>query len=147
MSQGHKIFLLIFLSTITTIVLCSIFKILIVKKRERNKRNFANPRYVIGAAIINMERALLYDEPENFLFFARYIIRTCLGMPRSYPPNEPEIADVSAKMVALSVAQNLSQKTLNIYQLKEIPHEKQEAEKVFANIKDTLLNLADYLNL
>lgn len=100
-------------------------------------KNFADPKYSIGAAVVNLERAMLYSDDENFKFFIRYAIRRCLGMPKSYPPDEP-----SADIVISHVNnESLRQEIYELYTLTKLP----EDEKLWQPIIDRTRSLVTKL--
>lgn len=100
-------------------------------------KNFADPKYSIGAAVVNLERAMLYSDDENFKFFIRYAIRRCLGMPKSYPPDEPP-ADIVISHVN---NESLRQEIYELYTLTKLP----EDEKLWQPIIDRTRSLVTKL--
>jgi hypothetical protein len=103
-------------------------------KKERDKKNFADHRYVIGSAIVNMERAIVYEDDASFRFFARYAIRACLDMGKSYPPNEPSVENIRERLIQKQFEESLIEKVLRIYSLETLPEDSQEWQNIF---KDT----------
>ena len=100
-------------------------------------KNFSDPKYSIGAAVVNLERAMLYSDDENFKFFIRYAIRRCLGMPKSYPPDEPSIDIVMSHIDD----ESLKQEIYELYTLTTLP----EDEKLWQPIIDRTRTLVSKL--
>lgn len=136
-NEHWKIFAFIFLTISSSAILTYAIKYGIRKKRMTDAKNFADPKYSIGAAIVNLERAMLYSDDENFKFFIRYAIRRCLGMPKSYPPDEP-----SADIVISHVNnESLRQEIYELYTLTKLP----EDEKLWQPIIDRTRSLVTKL--
>ncbi|MDR1433136.1 MAG: hypothetical protein LBI61_02220 [Puniceicoccales bacterium] len=115
-------------------------------KARRDRKNFSNPKYSIGAAIVNMERATVYGEGENFKFFARYAIRTCLGMQRAYPPDEPPPEDVSNVLANSGIGEDLIKRTMDIYLLDALPSDAEKLKGILASVQVLVNDLLMALN-
>jgi hypothetical protein len=118
-----KVLLWLILSISLAVLSCFVRKFVVRARQKRNRRNFANPKYVIGAAIVNMERAMFYGDEENFRFFARYAFRLCLGMPGVYPPDEPSTVDLEIELRRKNVDGPIAEKILKIYALGALPED------------------------
>ncbi|MDR1413493.1 MAG: hypothetical protein LBI56_00950 [Puniceicoccales bacterium] len=117
MRNGEKIVVLLAASVCASVLSYFGYKLVSRIKKRKNNEKFADPKYSIGAAIVNMERAVLYEDDENFKFFARYAIRTALGMPKSYPPNEPSTEEILLKLAKNHGDSELVKKIKYLYTL------------------------------
>jgi hypothetical protein len=144
MEADYRVALWIALSLSGSTLAWFVCKFVSAAKKRRDAKKFSDPRYSIGAAVLNMERAISYDDGENFKFFARYIIRTCLGMPKSYPPNEPSADDVSAKLKEGNVGAAISQKIIAIYSLEELSDAPDEWSGVLDDVRSIIEVFKDF---
>ncbi|MDR2603701.1 MAG: hypothetical protein LBC11_04080 [Puniceicoccales bacterium] len=102
-------------------------------KKTKVQRNFSNLNYVIGSAVVNMERAIVYEDDTNFRFFARYAIRTCLGMRKAYPPNEPPANDIRERLLKMRLEESFIEKVLQIYSLESLSEDPQEWKNILTD--------------
>jgi hypothetical protein len=77
-----------------------------------------------------MERAIVYGDDTNFRFFARYAIRTCLGMGKAYPPNEPPASDIRERLLKMHLDESFIEKVLQIYSLESLSEDPQEWKNI-----------------
>jgi hypothetical protein len=115
-----------------------IFKFASMAKKRRDGRNFADTNYSIGAAVVNMERAVLYDDVENFKFFARYAIRLCLAMGKSYPPDEPPAGDVRKNAENMGVEPEMLEKILKLYSTESLPDDRNEWWRTLSDVRSVV---------
>jgi hypothetical protein len=80
-----------------------------------------------------MERAIAYEDDTNFRFFARYAIRTCLGMRKAYPPNEPSASDIRERLLKMRFEESFIGKVLQIYSLESLPEDLQEWKNILTD--------------
>jgi hypothetical protein len=99
-------------------------------RKAKTQRNFSDPHYVIGSAVVNMERAIVYEDDTNFRFFARYAIRTCLGMRKAYPPDEPPASDIRERLLKMRLEESFIEKVLQIYSLESLSEDPQEWKNI-----------------
>jgi hypothetical protein len=111
---------------------------LVVRAKKKNSWRFSDPKYLIGASIVNMERAMVYDDGENFRFFARYAIRTCLGMPKAFPPNEPSVDEIRAKLETGGMADSVAQKITKIYAMTDLPDDPNDWKSILADLRSSI---------
>jgi hypothetical protein len=128
-----KTILWLVLSISTAILSYFIHKTVLKIKIAKARRNFSDPHYVIGSAVVNMERAIAYEDDTNFRLFARYAIRACLGMGRAYPPDEPSTEDIREKLLKLHLEEPFIEKVLQIYSLKSLSEDSQEWKNILGN--------------
>ncbi|MDR2779186.1 MAG: hypothetical protein LBB16_02770 [Puniceicoccales bacterium] len=143
MSNYVKTVLWLVLSGSTAVLSYFIHRILSKTKKARDKKNFSDLRYMIGSAIVNMERAIVYEDDFNFRFFARYAIRTCLGMKKAYPPNEPLEKDIHERLTQSRFEESFIEKVLQIYSLESLPDDPKEWKDILKDaytIIQTLFN-------
>ena len=139
--ENWKIIVFVILVLSTTFISQRIFKKILQNKRKRDIKNFSDPNYSIAAALTNMERAIFYSDDDNFKFFIRYIIRTCLGLPKSYPPDEPPIETIVETMDRMNIATNLSEKILTLYKIDELPNDSKGYKKIISDTQSLANNL------
>jgi hypothetical protein len=116
----------------------AIQKFVVGAKKRRDFLKFSDPNYSIGAAVINMERAITYGDGENFKFFARYAIRTRLGMARAYPPNEPSTDEIRTVLEKGSISIPVTQKILKIYATAALPDNSNEWKAVLEDVRSII---------
>ncbi|MDR1401579.1 MAG: hypothetical protein LBI81_01305 [Puniceicoccales bacterium] len=133
MHNGAKIIVCLAASVTVSILSYAGYRLAAQIKKRKDSEKFSNPRYSIGAAIINMERAVVYGDDENFKFFARYAIRMSLGMPKSYPPNEPSLEEIMLEFAKNHSDEDLSEKIRDIYGLEFLA---EDTEKWNAILRD-----------
>ncbi|MDR2777077.1 MAG: hypothetical protein LBB17_03500 [Puniceicoccales bacterium] len=132
-SDYEKTILWLVLSVSTATVSYFIHRTVSKIRKTKAQRNFSNPRYVIGSAVVNMERAIAYEDDTNFRFFARYAIRTCLGMRKAYPPNEPSASDIRERLLKMRFEESFIGKVLQIYSLESLPEDLQEWKNILTD--------------
>ena len=111
-------------------------------RQQTAKKNFADPKYVIGAAIVNMERAVLYDDDHHFKFFIRYAIRACLKLPTSYPPDEPPLEVITQALSSYdAIPEELTSKIIYFYTLETLPDTPKECLELKKEVAHTVRQL------
>ncbi|MDR2432137.1 MAG: hypothetical protein LBD34_00045 [Puniceicoccales bacterium] len=133
MSNYEKTILWILLSVSAAILSYFIHRTVSKIKKTKAQRNFSNPHYIIGSAVVNMERAIAYEDEINFRFFARYTIRTCLGMRKAYPPNEPPASDIQERLLKMHLEESFVEKVLQIYSLESLSEDLQEWKNILTD--------------
>jgi hypothetical protein len=118
-----------------------IYKIIVKTKKERELKKFSNPMYAVGAAVVNMERAIIHGDDENFKFFARYAIRASMGMEKSYPPDEPSAEKILLELQRHDADKDLVAKAMGIYTLGELPDDIQYLNSVVKETTDVVRSL------
>ena len=139
--ENWKTIVFVILVSLTTLFFQKIFKKILQNKRKRDIKNFSDPNYSIAAALTNMERAIFYSDDDNFKFFIRYIIRTCLGLPKSYPPDEPPIEIIVETMDRMNISTELSKKILALYNIDELPNDSKGYKKIISDTQSLANNL------
>ena len=139
--ENWKTIVFVILVLSTTFISQRIFKKILQNKRKRDIKNFSDPNYSIAAALTNMERAIFYSDDDNFKFFIRYIIRTCLGLPKSYPPDEPPIEIIVETMDRMNISTELSKKILALYNIDELPNDSKGYKKIISDTQSLANNL------
>ncbi|MDR2629133.1 MAG: hypothetical protein LBC30_04055 [Puniceicoccales bacterium] len=132
-SDYEKTILWLALSVFTATVSYFIHRTVAKIRKTKAQRNFSNPHYVIGSAVVNMERAITYEDDANFRFFARYAIRTCLGMGKAYPPNEPSAMDIRERLLKMHLEESFIEKVLQIYSLESLSEDPQEWKNILTD--------------
>ncbi|MDR3144358.1 MAG: hypothetical protein LBT64_02550 [Puniceicoccales bacterium] len=130
-----KIILWITLSVSVSVASYFIHRLVIAIKRRRAAKKFSDPRYRVGSALVNMERAISYGDGENFKFFARYAIRACLGMPNAYPPDEPPEEDIRRKMETMRFDTATVEKVMKIYRAVTLPDDTAEWKQLREDVR------------
>ncbi|MDR1233366.1 MAG: hypothetical protein LBJ75_03885 [Puniceicoccales bacterium] len=132
-SDYEKTILWLVLSVSTAVLSYFIHRTVSKIRKANAQRNFSDPHYVIGSAVVNMERAIAYEDDTNFRFFARYAIRTCLGIGKAYPPNEPSAVDIRERLLKMRFEESFIEQVLQIYSLESLSEDPQEWKNILTD--------------
>jgi hypothetical protein len=148
--NGPKLILWVALSIVAAILAHRAHSFFASAKKRSRREKFSNRRYVAGAALVNMERAIAYGDGENFEFFARYAIRTCLGMAESYPPDEPPVGNIATELAMKNIDEETVTNVLRLYSINlqkdcdgTLIEDKAALQRVYGEMRRTVVQLLD----